>query len=297
MKYMVLITLISSSAFATEESSISTRQVETASVTAGIGVGTGVISYKQFSTANKARAAGTETIHGSVIGLSSVGEPKVFNDSELKSMQSRFQASDEIELTHYLNDEKNKELHLTNKKDEIRSHLSDSSHYRTQADLALIPKTEMQTYIENGRSKTRMVMKGPDWSSHVLYNSMADNAQREAELATNELATMKTQAASSFPKINLTEVVKSSPNSVETALNKMKAFGSDGGKIVKVTRLSESAVKEIAKKNMVGGIAAAASVASLVASLEEVVVGKIAQTTQGGSKRLGNDSGSNNGWQ
>jgi hypothetical protein len=132
------------------------------------------------------------------------------------------------------------------------------------------------------------VVKGPDFSSHLLYNNMADDAEKNAARAADELAEMKTTSASKFPKIHLTEIVESSPKSVDNALAKMRGFGEDGGKIVKVTRLPESAVKEVAKKKLAGGLLAAASVASMAVSIEEIVYGNIANKISGGSKRLGN---------
>jgi hypothetical protein len=296
MKLIVFILLFCMSAWAQEENGISKRQLTIAGAAVTAGVGSGVISYQKYSSADKTRAAATSTVHGSAMGVSSVGEAKTFSDDELKSMQTKFHAADEVEITHYLNDNKNKELHLENKKSEISSHQSDASSYRTQADMALLPTTEIETYIEDGETKTRTVIKGPDWGKHMMYNSMADDSERAAEKATAELATMKTRPPSSFPKIHLTEVIKSSPKSVESALKTMKAFGSDGGKIVKVTRLPESAVKEIAKKKLAGGVAAAASAASMAVALEEVVFGKIANAGQGGSKRLENGSGSYEGY-
>lgn len=190
-----------------------------------------------------------------------------------------YQDGDRVTINFRLSETANRNYHLDVLENQARSADSSAVHYRTQAQLALIPQTVQETYTETNSSgqletKTRMVTKGPDYLSYLQYNGLAESEEDTARRLRREAADINAGRRSA-PWHDFSKVIEEKSGMSESVNKAVTKIIADGGTVHSMTHIKQKYLVEIYKlggKAFRGMLGVFAGVAFIIEEIAQGVV-------------------------
>ncbi len=250
-------------------------------VTAGVAGGTGATIY----TLSKYKAVKSFDQQNTQVLMDMGQNPQRLDEGRVSRLASGVAEGDRVIIEYRLSEAANRDHHaaiLTSKAD---SEISSAASYRSKAIDALIPKTEVETVLVDGKLETRKVVRGPSLSKHLYYSEMADEAERDAQRLYREIAEVRA-GNKSVPWYNFSKEIAEPAGNQNTVRDFMNRHAADGGSVLKVTRLEAQKLAQL--KKMIwkarGGVVGVVGAGAFVA--EELVAGKVAESLSKKSKGI-----------
>lgn len=182
---------------------------------------------------------------------------------------NQVQADDKVTIEYNLSREANRRHHIGVLESNIDSEHASASSYRSMAINAAMPKTE--TYTDsNGHLQTRTVPG--DFGQQMMYNNMAESAEREARQLERQLAEVRA-GRGTVPVYRLEKVLERTGQVGVAA--QITEFSREGSRILKMTRLPRAAVLRIARAARNGWILVATAVGLGLIAGEQVLSDRI----------------------
>lgn len=219
-------------------------------VSGGTAAAAGGFSYLKFSKANKVIKANTEIL------LAKTGTAKALSSSEIQSLTKNVEAGDQITIRHHLNEVENRQAWVKHYLEESESSRSSARSYRVMAASALAETETIYTYNSDGSVASSTVVPRPNYSSNMMYNQMAADAEQEAVKFTLKASDVKNGAPVSWMEF---EMVISESES-KSAAGTLKKMVEKGGKIFEVQRLPRLAAEAAEKLKFAGAVSAGVAI-------------------------------------